>query len=138
MILLHSKRHIWLVLVVGMSSLIGVANASALSASSKPTMPEIQLIRSAAKSSKGTVDVTVSFSIAGTNPKSPILQSQVKVGTKTCTANRTATKCTVKGVITGKTYKVLARAKNRNGYSTWKKEPRQQERNTTLPQWITS
>jgi hypothetical protein len=102
-----------------MSTLIGVANVSALSVSAKPTTPEIQLIRSAAKSSKGTVDVTVIFSIAGTNPKSPILQSQVKVGTKTCTANRTATKCTVKAVAAGKTYKVLVRAKNRNGYSAW-------------------
>lgn len=119
MILLHSKRHIWLVLVVGMSSLIGVANASALSASSKPTTPEIQLISSSAKSSKGTVDVTVDFSIANTNRKSPILQTQVKVGAKTCTANRTATSCTVKAVAAGKTYKVLVRAKNRNGYSAW-------------------
>ena len=116
---LRSRRHIWLALAVGMSTLIGAGNASALLASSKPTKPEIQLIRSSAKSSKGTVDVTVDFSIANTNAKLPILQTQVKVGTKTCTANRTATKCTVRGVITGKTYKVLARAKNRNGYSTW-------------------
>ncbi len=116
---LRSRRHIWLALAVGMSTLIGAGNASALLASSKPTTPEIQVIRSSAKSSKGTVDVTVGFLIANTNAKLPILQTQVKVGTKTCTANRTATKCTVKGVITGKTYKVLARAKNRNGYSTW-------------------
>ena len=115
----HSIRHIWLVLAVGMSTLIGAGNASALLASSKPTTPEIQVIRSSAKSSKGTVDVTVSFSIPSANASSPILQTQVKVGAKTCTANRKVSKCTVKGVIAGKTYKVLVRAKNRIGYSTW-------------------
>ena len=115
----RSKGHIWIVLAVGVSSLIGAANASALPVSAKPTKPEVQLIRSTAKSSKGTVDVTVSFSMAGTNPKSPILQSQVTVGEKTCIANRKVAKCTVKAVVAGKTYKVLVRAKNRNGYSAW-------------------
>ena len=115
----HSIRHIWLVLAVGMSTLIGAGNASALLASSKPTTPEIHVIRSSAKSSKGKVDITVSFSITSANASSPILQTQVKVGAKTCTSNRTATKCTVKGVVAGKTYKVLVRAKNRNGYSAW-------------------
>jgi hypothetical protein len=63
--------------------------------------------------------VSVTFSIASTNVKSPILQTQAKVGTKICTANRTAAKCTVKAVVSGKTYKVLVRAKNRNGFGAW-------------------
>ena len=116
---LHSRSRIWLVLAVGMSTLIGAANANALSANAKPSRPEIQSIRTSVMTSKGAVDVTVSFSIASTNAKSPILQTQVKVGAKICTANRTATKCTVKAVVAGKTYKILARAKNLNGYSTW-------------------
>jgi len=116
---LHSRSRIWLVLAVGMSTLIGAANVSALSANAKPSRPEIQSIRTSVMTSKGAVDVTVSFSIASTNAKSQILQTQVKVGEKICTANRTTTKCTVKGVVAGKTYKILARAKNRNGYGTW-------------------
>lgn len=116
---LHSRRHILLVLALGMSTLIGAGSANALLVSSKPTTPEIQAIRSSARSSKETVDVTVSFSIDSTNTNSPIIQTQVKVGTRTCTANRMATKCTVKAVAAGKNYKVLVRAKNRNGYSAW-------------------
>jgi hypothetical protein len=99
---------------------IGATNASALSVKAKPSKPAVQSIRASAKSSKGTVDVSVSFSIANTNVKSPILQSQVKVGTKICTANRRASKCTVKAVAVGKKiYKVLVRAKNRNGFGAW-------------------
>jgi hypothetical protein len=104
---------------VGVSAVIGATNASALSVNAKPSKPLVQSIRASAKSAKGAVDVTVSFSIASTNVKSPILQTEAKVGTKTCTASRRATKCTVKAVVAGKSYKVLVRAKNRNGYSAW-------------------
>ena len=116
---LSTPKRIWIPLLVGVSAVIGATNASALSVSAKPSKPAVQSIRASAKSSKGTVDVSVTFSIASTNVKSPILQTQVKVGTKICTANRTATKCTVKAVVSGKTYKVLARAKNRNGFGAW-------------------
>jgi hypothetical protein len=116
---LSTPKRIWMPLLVGVSAVIGATNASALSVSAKPSKPAVQSIRASAKSSKGTVDVSVSFSIARTNVKSPILQTQAKVGTKICTANRTATKCTVKAVVSGKTYKVLVRAKNRNGFGAW-------------------
>jgi hypothetical protein len=115
----NTPKRIWIPLLVGVSAVIGATNASALSVTAKPSKPVVQLIRASAKASKGTVDVSVSFSIASTNAKSPILQTQVKVGTKICTANRTATKCTVKAVAVGKTFKVLVRAKNRNGYGAW-------------------
>jgi hypothetical protein len=117
---LSAPKRIWIPLLVGISTVIGATNASALSVKAKPSKPAVQSIRASAKSSKGTVDVSVSFSIANTNVKSPILQSQVKVGTKICTANRRASKCTVKAVAVGKKiYKVLVRAKNRNGFGAW-------------------
>jgi hypothetical protein len=116
---LSTPKQIWIPLLVGFSAVIGATNASAISITAKPSKPVIQAIRSTAKSSKGTVDVSVSFSMASTNSKSPIQQTQVKVGTKICTANRTAKKCTVKSVVAGKTYKVLVRAKNRNGFGAW-------------------
>jgi hypothetical protein len=116
---LSTPKRIWIPLLVGISAVIGATNASALPVSAKPSKPAVQSIRASAKSSKGTVDVSVTFSIASTNVKSPILLTQVKVGTKICTANRTAAKCTVKAVVSGKTYKVLARAKNRNGFGAW-------------------
>ena len=116
---LNRPKQIFIPLLVGVSAVIGATNASALSVNAKPSKPIVQSIRASAKSAKGAVDVTVSFSIASTNVKSPILQTEAKVGTKTCTASRRATKCTVKAVVAGKSYKVLVRAKNRNGYSAW-------------------
>jgi hypothetical protein len=116
---LSTPKRIWIPLLVAVSTVIGATNASALSVKAKPSKPEVQSIRASAKSVKKAVDVLVSFSIASTNAKSPILQTQVKVGTKSCTANRRATKCTVKAVAAGKTYKVLVRAKNRNGFGAW-------------------
>jgi hypothetical protein len=116
---LSTPKRIWIPLLIGVSTVIGATNASALSVKAKPSKPEVQSIRASAKSVKKAVDVLVSFSIASTNAKSPILQTQVKVGTKICTANRRATKCTVKAVAAGKTYKVLVRAKNRNGFGAW-------------------
>jgi len=116
---LNKSKRIWIPLLIAVSAVIGATNASALSVTAKPSKPTVQSIRFSTKISKGTVDVSVSFSIASTNAKSPILQTQVKVGTQTCTANRKATKCTVKSVAVGKTYKVLVRAKNQNGYGSW-------------------
>ena len=116
---LNNSKRAWIPLLVIVSALIGATNASALSVTAKPSKPAVQAIRASAKALKGTVDVSVSFSIASTNAKSPILQTQVKVGTKICTANGKATKCTVKSVAVGKTYKVLVRANNRNGYGSW-------------------
>ena len=116
---LSTPKRIWIPLLVGVSAVIGATNASAISVTAKPSKPVIQSIRASVKSSKGTVDVSVIFSIASTNSKSPIQQTQVKVGAKICTANRTTKKCTVKSVMAGKTYKVLVRAKNRNGFGAW-------------------
>jgi hypothetical protein len=45
--------------------------------------------------------------------------TEVKIGNYTCRALKKTSKCTVKNVPSGKTYKVSARAKNRNGYGTW-------------------
>jgi hypothetical protein len=116
---LSTPKRIWIPLLVGVSAVIGATNASALSVTAKPSKPAVRSIRASAKTTRGNVDVSVSFSIASTNAKSPILQTQVKVGTKTCIANRATTKCTVKAVAVGKSFMVLVRAKNRNGYSAW-------------------
>ena len=116
---LNNSKRAWIPLLVIVSAVIGATNVSALSVTAKPSKPAVQAIRASAKALKGTVDVSVSFSIASTNAKSPILQTQVKVGTKICTANGKATKCTVKSVVAGRTYKVLVRANNRNGYGSW-------------------
>ena len=116
---LNSSKRISIAILVTVAALISATNVSALAVTTKPSKPTVQSIRASAKASKGTVDVSVSFSIASTNAKSPILQTQVKVGTKVCTASRKATKCTVKSVAVGKNYKVLVRAQNRNGYGSW-------------------
>ena len=97
----------------------GNTQVAALAVTSRPTSPKVSVITVTSGSSVGKVSVTVTFSRASTNVKAPILLTQVKVGTSTCTAVGKSTKCTVKNLMAGRTYRVTSRAKNRNGYGSW-------------------
>ncbi len=97
----------------------GVHGVDALSVTSKPSAPVVSVVSVTKGSKKGKVNVTVSFALASTNAKSPLILTQVKVGTGTCTAVKKSSKCTVKNVVSGKTYKVQSRSKNRNGFGRW-------------------
>lgn len=92
---------------------------AALAVSSKPTTPEVSVISVTSGFSVRKVSVTVTFVRASTNPKAPILLTQVKVGGSICTAVGKSTRCTVKNLVAGRTYRVTSRAKNRNGYGSW-------------------
>ena len=97
----------------------GNKQVAALAVSSKPTTPEVSVISVTSGSSVGKVSVIVSFVRASTNVKAPILLTQVKVGDSTCTAVGKSTKCAIRNLAAGRTYRVAARAKNRNGYGSW-------------------
>jgi hypothetical protein len=58
----------------------------------------------------------VVFIKATTNAKAPLTLTEVKIGSATCKALKSATRCTVKNISVGKKLKVSARAKNRNGF----------------------
>jgi hypothetical protein len=96
-----------------------VHGVDALSVTSKPSAPVVSVVSVANGSKKGKVNVTVSFALASTNAKAPLILTQVKVGTGSCTAVKKSSKCTVRNVVSGKTYKVQSRSKNRNGFGRW-------------------
>ena len=97
----------------------GVPSVDALSVTSKPSAPVVSVVSVAKGSKKGKVNVTVTFALASTNAKAPLILTQVIVGTGTCTAAKKSSKCTVKNIVSGKTYKVKSRSKNRNGFGRW-------------------
>jgi hypothetical protein len=96
-----------------------VPSVDALSASSKPSAPTVSVVSVTSGSKKGRVNVTVTFVLARSNAKSPLILTQVMVGKGTCTSVKKSSKCTVKNIASGKTYKVQSRSKNRNGFGRW-------------------
>ena len=92
------------------------SHASAYSLEAKPSKPSISSIVAVKSKSAGKVDVTVVFTRAITNKKSPLLLTEVKVGNSLCVALKTATRCKVKNVPTNRKLTVTARTKNRNGF----------------------
>ena len=92
------------------------SHASAYSLKAKPSKPSISSIVAVKSKSAGKVDVTVVFTRAITNKKSPLLLTEVKVGNSICVALKTATRCKVKNVPANRKLTVTARTKNRNGF----------------------
>ena len=114
------KRFLLLVTTVCAGWLsVGVNGVNALSTTSKPTSPVLSKVAVSVGSSTGRVSVAVTFTRARTNAKSPLLVTQVKVGSSICTALRKSTTCVVKNLVTGRRYRIVSRARNRNGYGGW-------------------
>jgi hypothetical protein len=113
---LSTPRKIWIPLLVGVSAVIGATNVSALSVKAKPSKPSITVI--SAKVRSGKIDVTVEFNLASTNRAAPILSTQVKVGSLSCTVASRVKSCKFKNLKSMR-YQVLARAKNKNGWGSW-------------------
>ena len=102
--------------LISLLSVAMVSSVEAVSVSSKPSAPQIVSIVASKTSSTMKVNVTVAFTKATTNAKSPLLYTEVKIGSVSCRALRNATKCTVKNISSKKVLQVSARAKNRNGF----------------------
>lgn len=96
-----------------------ISPVQALSTSAKPNKPDILSIEAQPQAPSGIGDVIVRFTLAAVNSKSPLLSTQVKLGTKTCIAQLKRTSCIFKSVRFGNGYAVSARARNRNGYGAW-------------------
>ena len=102
--------------VGGLLCITASSTASASSVTAKPSKPTISGITAVKSSRSGKVDVTVVFTKAATNSKAPLTLTEVKIGSATCKALKSATRCTVKNISVGKKVKVSARAMNRNGF----------------------
>ena len=103
-------------LFVGLTMAQSQSQVSAVSISAKPSLVLVNTIKVSSRAVKGKVEVTVGFGLAVTHSKAPLLLTEVKVGGSSCRAVGKAKKCVVKNVSSGKTFKVVARAKNRNFY----------------------
>lgn len=97
-------------------TVISEGTADALTSKSKPTKPQIETISAVSRGVKGKVHVTVTFARATTHKSSPILLSEVTVGSVKCLAKKSGTRCTAPNVSTTRTVKVTVRAKNKNGF----------------------
>ena len=113
------KRLAIFLVLIGLFPTLAATQVSGLAVSSKPSKPAVTLITSKTGSARGKVNVTVTFTRASTNSRSPLLLTQVKIGKASCSAVRNSTKCTVKNLKSGERTKVTVRAKNRNGYGSW-------------------
>ena len=114
--LLKISRIISSLTIGGLLCISASSSVSASSVTAKPSKPTISGITAAKSSRSGKVDVTVVFIKATTNAKAPLTLTEVKVGSATCRALKSATRCTVKNVSTGKKLLVSARSRNRNGF----------------------
>ena len=105
-----------LMTLISWLSVVMVSSVEAVSVSSKPSAPQIVSITASKTSSTKKVNVTVAFTKATTNAKSPLLYTEVKIGSASCRALKNASKCTLKNISSKKVLQVFARAKNRNGF----------------------
>ena len=105
-----------LLTLISLLSVAMVSSVEAVSVSTKPSAPQIVSIVASKTSSNKKVNVTVTFTKATTNAKSPLLHTEVKIGSASCRALKNASKCTLKNISSNKVLQVFARAKNRNGF----------------------
>ncbi len=101
---------------ISVVSIFATPDLSAVSHSAKPLQPQIVSVSAVKTSSKSKVNVLVTFTKGTTASKSPLLLTEVRVGNFICNAKKSATKCTVRNVPSGKVLVVSARAKNKNGF----------------------
>ena len=65
---------------------------------------------------KGKVNITVTFTLPADLGGQAIKQTKVSAGGKSCTAKKSKTTCTIKGLKNGKVVNVTARSQNKKGY----------------------
>ena len=97
-------------------SLTAPAHAAVKSAT-KPSAPTIASITSSPVK-KGKVNLTVVVTLGADNGGAVITSTKISAGGKSCTAKKTKTTCTIKGIKNGKTVKVTAKSKNRKGFGS--------------------
>jgi len=102
------------------SLILGIAIAPTTHAKASTTKPSAPTIVSVTSSSakNGLINVTVKISLPKKNGGSKITGSKVTAGGKSCLIVNLETSCTIKGIDNGKTLKVKASSKNKNGFGT--------------------
>lgn len=81
---------------------------------SKPDAPTITSVSSSAVK-KGKQNITVTFSLGASNGGAAVKSTVVKANGKSCTAKKTRTSCTIKGIKSGTSLNITASSKNKKG-----------------------
>lgn len=87
----------------------------AVKSAKKPSAPTITSVANGPVK-KGKVNITVTFALPADLGGSAIKRTKVSAGGKSCTAKKSRTSCTIKGIKNGKNVKVSARSQNKKGY----------------------
>lgn len=83
----------------------------------KPSAPTVASITSTPVK-KGKVNLTVVVTLGADNGGAAVTQTRISAGGKSCTAKKTKTSCTIKGIKSGKAVTVTAKSKNKKGFGT--------------------
>jgi hypothetical protein len=98
-------------------SLTVAPSAQAKAKITKPSAPTVASISSSAPN-KGKVNVMVTITLPSSDGGSKITASTVSAGGKSCKINKLKTSCTIKGIKNGKSLSVIAKSKNKKGFSS--------------------
>ena len=88
---------------------------AAVKSATKPSAPTITSVTNGPVK-KGKVNITVTFALPADLGGAAIKQTKVSAGGKSCTAKKSKTSCTIKGIKNGKVVSVTARTQNKKGY----------------------
>ncbi len=108
------KRIVLLISVLLVATLATPANAM-VNAVTKPSAPTITSVTNGPVN-KGKVNITVTFTLGSDNGGATLKGTKVSAGGKSCTAKKTKTTCTIKGLKNGKVVSVTAKSQNKKGY----------------------
>ena len=108
------KRFATFLSLILVATLTVPANAAVKSVS-KPSAPTISSITSSPVK-KGKVNLTVVVTLGADTGGATVSGTKISAGGKSCTAKKTKTSCTIKGIKNGKAVNVSAKSKNKKGF----------------------
>ena len=98
-----------------LSLIVSLDNADA--APKKPDAPVVRKISSKI-TGRNLGTITVRIALSSSSRKS-LFKTEVKIGNQFCTMRKSATKCSIRNVKLGSSYRVQARSQNKFGFSRW-------------------
>lgn len=111
----YNMKRFSLPLALALSLALTAPAHAAVKSATKPSAPTITSV-SNGPVKKGKVDITVTFTLPADLGGAAIKHTKVSAGGKSCTAKKSKTSCTIKGLKNGKVVNVTARSQNKKGY----------------------
>lgn len=111
----YNMKRFSLPLALALSLALTAPAHAAVKSATKPSAPTITSVTNGPVK-KGKVNITVTFTLPADLGGTAIKQTKVSAGGKSCTAKKSKTTCTIKGLKNGKVVNVTARSQNKKGY----------------------